>query len=600
MGYWGSDGDGRLAPFFMPILHLALRVYTTSQQPTTRMSGRNMLRKLFIGNVFLSTLSHACLNPVLYRMERFAELVAHLNNTTKTNDKREALISYYRDVPDADKLWLTALFTGRRPKRLVNSTLMKVWCMEVADISPWLFDESYHAVGDLSETISLILPPAKELEETISLAGLMDELKELQTADDFAKQEYILNKWNRLPRESCLIFNKLIMGGFRIGVSEAIVIQALAKYLEKDPQAVAHLISGNWNPYTTTFAELIHESVITVDQSKPYPFFLAYGLEGEVSNLGSPDEWQVEWKWDGIRGQLIRRAGNMYLWSRGEDLITDRFPELDGISALMPDGLALDGEILTYRDGLPLSFQYLQTRIGRKTVSKKQLAEAPVVFMAYDLLEYNGVDMRSTPQQERRALLETIIRNINNPHLILSPLVKFKAWEELGTLMSTARERGCEGFMIKRKNSIYQAGRRRGDWWKWKIDPMSVDAVMIYAQKGHGKRGNLYTDYTFAVRDGDKLVSFAKAYSGLTDKEINRVDNFVKRHSLEAFGPVRTVEPKLVFEIAFEGISASARHKSGVAVRFPRILRWREDKTVDEINTIDDLQQLLQQYGKMG
>ncbi len=532
-------------------------------------------------------------------MERFAELVARLNNTTKTNDKRDALTSYYQDVPDADKLWLTALFTGRRPKRLVNSTLMKVWCMEVADITPWLFDESYHAVGDLSEAISLILPPAKGDAADITLSALMDELKELQTADDFARQSYILSKWNSLTRESCLIFNKLIMGGFRVGVSEAIVIQALAKYLEKDPQAVAHLLSGNWNPYDITFPQLVHEDVITVDQSKPYPFFLAYSIEGGASALGAPAEWQVEWKWDGIRGQLIRRAGNMYLWSRGEDLITDRFPELESLRGQLSDGIALDGELLTYRDGLPMSFQYLQTRIGRKTVSKKQLAEAPVVFMAYDLLEYNGEDLRSTPLQERRALLEEIVQRIDNAHLILSPLVKFEEWEDLGTLMNTARERGCEGFMIKRKSSIYQAGRRRGDWWKWKIDPMSVDAVMIYAQKGHGKRGNLYTDYTFAVRDGDKLVSFAKAYSGLTDKEINRVDNFVKRHSIEAFGPVRTVEPKLVFEIGFEGISASARHKSGVAVRFPRILRWREDKTVDEINTIDDLQQLLQQYGKM-
>jgi DNA ligase-1 len=533
-------------------------------------------------------------------MERFAELIAILNNTTRTNDKRDALIDYYDDVPDEDKLWLTALFTGRRPKRLVNSTLMKVWCMEVAHISPWLFDECYHTVGDLSEAIALMLPPAIHEATKITLTDLMLELKTLQTADELAKQEYIINRWKQLPRESCIIFNKLMMGGFRIGVSEAIVIQALAKYLEKDPQAVAHLISGNWDPYATTFGDLIHENVISVDQSKPYPFYLAYGIEGPVSNLGDCSDWQVEWKWDGIRGQLIRRSGNMYLWSRGEDLITDRFPELEGLKALLPDGIALDGEILSYRHGLPLSFQYLQTRITRKTVSKKQIADAPVIFMTYDLLEYNGQDMRITTQAKRRALLESIIAQIDNPHLVLSPLVQFNEWDELGALMYTARERGCEGFMLKRKESIYQAGRRRGDWWKWKIDPMSVDAVMIYAQKGHGKRSNLYTDYTFAVRDGDKLISFAKAYSGLTDKEINRVDAFVKRHSVEQFGPVRTVEPKLVFEIGFEGISASARHKSGVAVRFPRILRWREDKMPDEINTIEDLQQLLDQYGKMG
>lgn len=532
-------------------------------------------------------------------MERFATLIAKLNTTTRTTDKRDALVSYFKAAPDEDKLWLTALFTGRRPKRLVNSTLMKTWCMEMANISPWLFDESYHTVGDLAEAISLILPPAQEVAVDLSLNELMKQLQDLQSADEASKKSYILKYWKSLSRESCLIFNKLIIGGFRIGVSEAIVIQALAKYVDKEPQAVAHLISGNWNPYTTTFSDLIHESNIEVDESKPYPFYLAYGIDGDVSNLGNPEEWQVEWKWDGIRGQLICRGGNMYLWSRGEDLITDRFPELEDLKALLPDGIALDGEILTFRNGMPMAFQYLQTRITRKTVSKKQMAEAPVVFMVYDVLEYEGKDLRLTPQSERRKLVEKIAALIDHSNLILSPTIPFANWEELHTLMSSARERGCEGFMLKRKTSIYQAGRRRGDWWKWKIDPMSVDAVMIYAQKGHGKRGNLYTDYTFAVKDGDKLVSFAKAYSGLTDKEINRVDAFVKRHSVEAFGPVRTVEPKLVFEIGFEGIGASARHKSGVAVRFPRILRWREDKTIDDIDTIESLKQLLAQYGKM-
>lgn len=532
-------------------------------------------------------------------MQHFADLIATLNNTTKTNDKRDALVAYFYEVPDEDKLWLVALFTGRRPKRLVNSTLMKQWCMELAGISPWLFDECYSAVGDLSETISLVLPVATEAHAPVSLTALMAQLNVLQTATEEEKKAFVLANWNSLTRASCLVFNKLIMGGFRSGVSEAIIIQALGRFLDKDPQAVAHLISGSWNPYSISFSELVHDSDIPVDQSKPYPFFLAYSLDNDAEKLGLPEEWQVEWKWDGIRGQLIRRNGSVYLWSRGEELITDKFPEITGLAPLLPDGIAIDGEVLSFRDGKPLSFQYLQTRITRKTVSKKQLEEAPVVFMVYDLLEYEGQDIRQLPQAERRSLLEKIVQDVQSPYLILSPLVDFKEWTELNGLMQTARERGCEGFMLKRKSAVYQAGRRRGDWWKWKIDPMSVDAVMIYAQKGHGKRGNLYTDYTFAVRDGDQLVSFAKAYSGLTDKEIARVDNFVKRNSIEQFGPVRTVTPKLVFEIGFEGISASARHKSGVAVRFPRILRWREDKTPDDINTIDDLKQLLVQYGKM-
>lgn len=532
-------------------------------------------------------------------MQQFADLIASLNNTTKTNDKRDALVAYFHEVPDEDKLWLIALFTGRRPKRLVNSTLMKQWCMEVSGISPWLFDECYQAVGDLSETISLVLPDAVREHTPHSLTALMEQLRILQAAPEEEKKAFVLGNWKGMDRGACLVFNKLIMGGFRSGVSEAIIIQALAVFLDREPQAVAHLISGSWTPYTITFADLAHGHDIPVDQSKPYPFYLAYSLDNDLDKLGAPDEWQVEWKWDGIRGQLIRRSGSVYLWSRGEELITDKFPEITSLSPLLPDGIAIDGEVLSYRTGKPLSFQFLQTRITRKTVSRKQLEEAPVVFMAYDLMEYNGEDLRDRTQVERRALLEQVVSNMHSPHLILSPTVDFSEWTELGVLMQTARERGCEGFMLKRKNAIYQAGRRRGDWWKWKIDPMSVDAVMIYAQKGHGKRGNLYTDYTFAVRDGDKLVSFAKAYSGLTDKEIARVDHFVKRNSIEQFGPVRTVTPKLVFEIGFEGISASARHKSGVAVRFPRILRWREDKTVDDINTIDDLKQLLDQYGKM-
>jgi DNA ligase-1 len=317
-----------------------------------------------------------------------------------------------------------------------------------------------------------------------------------------------------------------------------------------------------------------------------------------VADLGNPADWQAEWKWDGIRGQLIRRSGQIYLWSRGEELITDKFPEIQSLFSLLPEGVVLDGEVLTYRDGMPLSFQYLQTRVTRKTVSKKQLTEAPVVFMAYDLLELEGQDLRSRPMEQRRALLENLVSTLRHPHLVLSPLVIFSAWTEIVDLMPTARDRGCEGYMLKRKGSIYQAGRRRGDWWKWKIDPLTIDAVLIYAQRGSGKRSSVYSDYTFAVRDDDKLVTFAKAYSGLTDLEIASVDKFIRANSLESFGPVRTVKPELVFEIAFEGISASSRHKSGVAVRFPRIVRQRTDKTIAEANTIDELKQLLSLYGK--
>ena len=365
---------------------------------------------------------------------------------------------------------------------------------------------------------------------------------------------------------------------------------------------IAHRISGNWDPTTTSFDELLSENGATVDHSRPYPFYLAYALEDDLESLGEPGEWQAEWKWDGIRGQIIKRNNELFVWSRGEELITEKFPEYKILEQLLPEGVALDGEILPYHNGEVLNFNVLQTRIGRKNVTRKNLDEAPAAFFAYDLLEWNGEDLREIPLIERRKRLEELVlpfRNINkNFPIYLSPIVQFTSWDELKILREQSREINSEGLMLKRKNSVYQVGRRRGDWWKWKIDPLTIDAVMVYAAKGSGRRSNLYTDYTFAVKEGDKLITFAKAYSGLTDKEFAEVDAFVKKNSLEKFGPVRTVKPELVFEIAFEGIAASNRHKSGVALRFPRIHRWRKDKKVDEINTLADLKQMLETYGK--
>jgi DNA ligase-1 len=394
------------------------------------------------------------------------------------------------------------------------------------------------------------------------------------------------------------VFNKLITGGIRIGVSQSIMVNALAKVLEQESAVVAHRISGNWDPVRISFDELLGEGAVTTDASKPYPFYLAYAIEDDLSTLGDPQDWQAEWKWDGIRGQMIKRNGELFVWSRGEGLLTEKFPEYGALLPQLPDGLVLDGEIIPAVDGLPLPFALLQTRIGRKNVTKKQLQEAPIAFFAYDLLEYEGEDWRGRPLRERRAKLEEIVGRLHHPTLLLSDLVPFFSWEELGALREQSRERGAEGFMLKKRSSAYGVGRKRGDWWKWKIDPLTIDAVMVYAQKGAGRRSGLYTDYTFAVKEGDKLIPFTKAYSGLTDKEFAQVDAFVKRNSLEKFGPVRTVKPELVFEIAFEGIAASNRHKSGVALRFPRISRWRHDKKPEEINTLEDLKKMLELYGK--
>jgi DNA ligase 1 len=533
-------------------------------------------------------------------MRQFADLVTEIGSSTKTNDKLAALVHYFSSEADEkDKVWVIALFSGRRPKRAVNTTQLASYAIEVAGLPFWLFEESYHTVGDLAETIALLLPesdPSQQQAEPLHF--YIEALKSIEKEKEEAKKGFILESWRSMTREEQFVFNKLITGGFRIGVSQSVMVNALAKVMNIESSVIAHRISGQWDPSTMTFDELVGENGVNTDVSKPYPFYLAYAIEDDLATLGEPDEWQVEWKWDGIRGQIIKRAGEMFVWSRGEGLMTEKFPEYQTLKDLLPDGVVLDGEIIPVADGKPLPFALLQTRIGRKNVTKKQLQEAPIAFFAYDLLEYEGEDFRSKTLTERREKLEEIISAVNHPTLLLSDVVEFTTWEELATLRETSREVGAEGFMLKRKSSVYGTGRRRGDWWKWKIDPLVIDAVMIYAQKGAGRRSGLYTDYTFAVKDGDKLIPFTKAYSGLTDKEFAQVDAFVKRNSLEKFGPVRTVKPQLVFEIAFEGIAASSRHKSGVALRFPRMSRWRTDKKPDEINTLDDLKKMLELYGK--
>jgi len=301
----------------------------------------------------------------------------------------------------------------------------------------------------------------------------------------------------------------------------------------------------------------------------------------------------VEWKWDGIRAQLIRRTGRTFLWSGGDELLSGRFPEVEEAAALLPEGTVIDGELLPWTGGAPLPFAQMQRRIGRKALGRKILSEVPVVLVAYDLLEERGDDLRALPFAERRARLAVLLAATPSAgRLMLSPAVAVQSWPDVERARARARESGAEGLMLKRRNSAYGAGRRRGDWWKWKVEPHSVDAVLIYAQPGSGRRAGLYTDYTFGIWDGDRLVPFAKAYTGLTDDEIRQVDAFIRRHTIEKFGPVRTVKPELVFELAFEGIQRSSRHKSGIAVRFPRMARWRTDKRPEEADTLATVQAL--------
>lgn len=529
-------------------------------------------------------------------MKEFAELITQLDQTNKTKDKLEALHHFFESAEDQDKVWAIALFTHRRPKRQITTRQLGDWCLELADIPRWLFDESYHAVGDLAETIALLLPSPSH-QSDISLSDWIQQLSDLKEKDEEDKKRIIVNSWMQLDRQERFVFNKIITGGFRIGVSQNLISQALANYLNRDKADIAYALMGNWDPASISFRQLFDQSEQEKDRSKPYPFFLAHPLEKEPHALGSPKEWQVEWKWDGIRGQLIKRDGEVFIWSRGEELVNDKFPELMEAGKNLPDGIVLDGEILAFKNGSPLPFNLLQTRIGRKNVSKKILTDAPVSFLVYDLIEYQNQDFRSQPLEKRRTRLEQLMALYPHPHLEISDPLVAENWEGFAEIRENSRKYFAEGLMLKKRDSPYEAGRKRGHWWKWKIEPLTIDGVMIYAQKGHGRRADLYSDYTFAVWDGDQLVPFAKAYSGLTDAEMREVDQFVKKNTRERFGPVRTVKAELVFEIAFEGIQDSPRHKSGIALRFPRILRWRKDKTKEEANSLKDLKDLLKRYG---
>lgn len=528
-------------------------------------------------------------------MRDFVQLYENLDSSTSTLSKLDALQNFFDSASDEDKVWVIALFSHRRPPRTVSTTLLRKWCSELSGIPLWLVEETYHVVGDLAETISLLIKENKE-SSSKTLNQWIREIAALSDKDDDHKREFVIKAWKSLDRSSRLLFNKLITGGFRVGVSSNLIIRALSKHLNISDSEASMLLTGNWDPFTTTWEKLINTSRHT-DKSIPYPFYLAYALEDNIDSLGNPREWAAEWKWDGIRCQLVRRAGEVYLWSRGNELINQSFPEFLPSEFEYPDiDFVIDGELVICSEGHIRNFQNLQNRLGRKKPSKIILSKYPAAIICYDLLEYQGTDFRNFPYEHRRKKLKDILLTIQSSKLIFSEEIVFNDWASLTHIREKSRERSAEGLMLKRKNSIYQSGRRRGDWWKWKVDPLSVDAVMIYAQRGHGRRSNLFTDFTFAVRHGEQLIPFTKAYSGLTDKEFNELSQFVRKNTIERFGPVCSVKPTQVFEIAFEGIQRSSRHKSGVALRFPRIKKWRRDKTPDEINTLDDLNSLLEFY----
>ncbi|PRX52574.1 ATP-dependent DNA ligase [Salegentibacter salegens] len=526
----------------------------------------------------------------------FAELIKTLDSTNKTTLKVEALTHYFKNIENEDKVWTIAILSHRRPPRPVNTTLMRAWASELANIPLWLFEESYHIVGDLAETIALVIPPAEESSEK-SLNQFLQEILELKPKTETEKKDYLHKNWLALNYYERFVFTKLITGSFRIGVSQKLMTRALSKATDIDEDILAYKMMGNWKPEKTTFKKLILEENEEDYLSKPYPFYLAYAIDGEVEELGDVEEWSAEHKWDGIRSQVIVRNNELFVWSRGEELVTDKYPEFEAFVGEIPNGTVLDGEILPFPKGKIGTFKDLQTRIGRKNISKKLLEKTPVILKAYDVLEWKGEDIRTKAFAERRKILEKLFSEVAAEEipLHLSERISFKNWSEVAEERERAREEKSEGLMLKRLDSPYLVGRKKGDWWKWKVDPLTVDAVLTYAMRGHGRRSNLFTDYTFGLWDDEKkeLVTFAKAYSGLTDAEFRKLDAWIKKNTLERFGPVRSVTPYHVFEIAFEGIAESKRHKSGVATRFPRMVRWRTDKNIHEANTLGELRDLI-------
>jgi DNA ligase-1 len=541
-------------------------------------------------------------------MNRFARLYDEIDRTMSTNAKVAAMARYFGAAPHADAAWAVFFLTGRRLKRLLPYAAITDWARAATGIEPWLLGECYAVVGDGAETVALVLDqlPASAPEPELSLAHWVEQrILPLRDADPASQEARVTTWWKPLDRLQRFVLLKLITGEFRVGVSQTLVVRALAQASSLPATTVSARLMGDWTPTGEWFASLLSHEQSDDDRSRPYPFYLASPLDSEPSVLGNPADWLIEWKWDGIRAQLVRRGGKIHLWSRGEELITHRFPEIAAAATRLPDGTVLDGEVLAFRDGVPLPFSALQQRIGRQKQVAQMVRAVPVVFMAYDILEDEGKDVRATQLQDRR---ETLIFRLKAEAtedtasseapgrgvLRVSPTVAAASWEELATMRADSRARAVEGLMLKRRSSPYGVGRKRGDWWKWKVEPYTIDAVLIYAQPGSGRRASLLTDYTFGVWDGSELVPIAKAYSGLSNYEIDEMDRWIRRHTRERFGPVRHVEPVHVFELGFEAIARSSRHRSGIAVRFPRMLRWRRDKKPEEADTLENVRRLLE------
>ncbi|MDO7682837.1 MAG: ATP-dependent DNA ligase [Pirellulales bacterium] len=558
-------------------------------------------------------------------MKRFSDLYWKLDGTTSTNQKIEALKEYFVSAPPEDAACGLRVLCGAKQLRAVSTRLLRAWAAEFAELPLWLVEESYAHVGDLAETLALILPDQPTDEsgnqnhstEPLSLSRCFEEtIRGLKGKPDSHKRQVVEETWKRLTPRERIVWHKLLTGGCRVGVSRTLVARALAEMSGLEPAVLAERMMAATIETAEDFQSLISPKPTSADSLRPYPFFLASPISCEPQELGSTADWQAEWKWDGMRAQVVRRSAGISIWSRGEERMNDAFPEIVEAAESLPDGTVLDGELLAAHPNNLLPFSMLSRRASRKRAGKKIRTEIPAVFVAYDLLETQGKDIRSEPLSLRRRKLLTIVPSAfqekpassggpvklhHNPptssdiRMFHSPLVDGHSWDELTLARQQARQRGVEGLMLKRIASNYAHGRPRGDWWKWKVEPLEIDAVLHYAQAGHGRRAGLHTDYTLGVWDGDQLVTVAKAYSGLSDKELIEIDKIIRSTTIERHGPVRVVQPTLVFQLAFENVSRSTRHKSGIAVRFPRIARWRRDKLPHEAATLSDLKLLLAQ-----
>jgi DNA ligase-1 len=533
-------------------------------------------------------------------MQAFARLYEALDTTTSTRLKLEALSAYFEQAAPADASWAVYVLIGQRPKRLVGPATLRRWLNEECALPEWLVEETYASVGDLAETIALLLdnPTVRAADAAsatwseTSLAGwFTDNILPLARLAEDEQQQRVKAWWRALPYRISFLLNKLLTGSLRVGVSRSLVTRALSETLARPRPEIERALIGTWEP-TAAFWNALHEGRAGDHAAQPYPFYLASPLEGAAEALGAREEWLAEWKWDGIRGQIVRRCGQVELWSRGEEIITDRFPDIVEVARHLPEGTILDGEVVAWSEDHIMPFASLQRRIGRRRLTPGILKSIPARFIAYDLLEHESQDLRQQPLRQRRLTLQQLIASFA-PTLLLSESLSDLNWSQLAVSRTQSRERGVEGLMLKHLDSAYGVGRQRGAWWKWKIEPLTFDGVLIYAAPGHGRRADLFTDYTFAVWQGETLLPVAKAYSGLTDEEILRLDGWIRAHTVEKFGPVRAVQPVHVFELAFEAIARSTRHKSGIALRFPRILRWRTDKPPREADTLASLQGLL-------